>query len=199
MFSASTSALAQYVIPALFVAAPGTASIVSNQTQPAYVAPHAIECAWWSASEPTGRFATTDQMGSEYLTDTVRVASWLAAASTKVLSYASVQDGWKGDGSTRPTPLAIDEAIDLLNQFAFELPSLASPMISADEDGFVCFYWRSGAMMASISVYGDGTYSFYAEGNGKSSRSDEAQILAPLAADLLEAMRLPLAVLPTAA
>lgn len=117
-----------------------------------------------------------------------RLAVWHGAAVAKILSFEELEDGWKGEGSLAPASSTLDEAKELIAQFATEMPTVVAPSISVDEDGSVCIYWLDGRMMATVSVHGDGTYAFYAEGYDDPARSDSAPIGTPLPSALIASM-----------
>lgn len=115
-------------------------------------------------------------------------SDWLDAVSIKLASYSLVTDGWKGDGSVAPGSQVLDAAMDFAFQVAKEMPSLPRPMISADEDGSICFHWRTEKMMATIFIYEDRSYSYYAEGFDDPVGADEEFIGSPLPPRLIATM-----------
>lgn len=192
----SISTLAPYLIPLLVSFVPNNSPTSTTANR------YLLEGKAAPATEPLKEHLPTDAIGTvaqvsavgtvddqlKPLSHAPRAASWMEAAVDRVWSYRSVVDGWKGIGSIAPSPEAIVDATDLLEQFAMEAPDLPRPMISADEDGTVCLFWRDGIMMATISVYGDGTYSFYAEGFAAPARSDSEPVGQPLPQALVSAM-----------
>lgn len=117
-----------------------------------------------------------------------QLAPWYASAADQLENYSLYVDGWKGPGSIAPTENTRLEALILAHRIASEAPSIAKPLISADEDGSLSFFWDSSDFFASMSIYGDGTYSYYAEGNGAVDDNDNALIDAPLGKDLILTM-----------
>jgi len=122
------------------------------------------------------------------LVDNLQSAAWLVEIVERIEAYRGKAVGWKGEGTFPPSERIIAEAIDLLTQFATEMPSLKAPSVSPDSDGEICIYWNYPPMMATISVHGDGTYSYYAEGYDVPARSDEETIGQPLRAALISTM-----------
>jgi len=129
----------------------------------------------------------TDTMHKAYA-DQPQHAAWLESTVVRIWNYSSASDGWKGEGTVAPSSETIEEAVELTSQFAREMPNLVSPMISADDDGSICFYWRDGGMMATVSVYSDGSYAFYAEGYDDPIRSDSELVGEPLPPSLIATM-----------
>lgn len=117
-----------------------------------------------------------------------RQAGWRDDVVSRLQGYEGVCDGWKGPGSLAPEARAISLAIELADQFALEMPNLPRPLVSGDDDGSICFFWNDGIMMATVSVFGDGTYAYYAEGYDDPVRSDGDVIGVPLKSALIAAM-----------
>ena len=195
---ASTVSIAEYLIPMLFVALPGTAPVPLSVLGGRSIEPiHLV-----SGTAPQGALTSLATDGNAVepkpLTQMLIAAPWIEEAGDRVIAYSRVDDGWRGEGSVAPSAEAIADAIDLIEQFAFEAPSIPQPMISADDEGVICLYWRDREMMASLSVYGDDTYSYYAEGYAEPVRADAALIGDPIPHQLLSAMVDPEAVYTTA-
>ena len=173
MLRTSMSHVAKYAIPVIGVFVPGTASSAQVYYYPT---PSGSAYQATQMAQPlVGPTVTLDASDGAF-SDTAEAATWLEASSGKVLSYLETQDGWKGEGSLAPSRQAISEALDLLEQFAFEAPTLPAPLISGDDEGSLSFFWNDESLLASIFVYGDGTYSFFAESFEHQVRSDEETI-----------------------
>ena len=57
-----------------------------------------------------------------------------------------------------------------------------------DEDGEVMFYWNVKGVVASISVYGDGTYSYFADNGAFEAQSDLEDVHAALPINIVKAL-----------
>lgn len=110
---------------------------------------------------------------------------WLDAAVEKLGSYSAVYDGWKGDLTRAPSTVTLVSAKQLISQFASEVSWLPQPLISADEDGAVCFHWALGDFTATVSAHDDGTYSFFAEKGKLRARSNSEVVGLPLPSELV--------------
>lgn len=192
----TVTTIAPVLLPFLFAFSPG-AGISSYARDPIERGSYPTSNA--PAVEKARQPSTTVSMVSETTTVTKpvwrtvyveapRLANWLESAVNKISGYSHLENGWKGEGTLAPTPTTVEEAKELAAQFATEMPSISSPSISADEDGSICFFWLDGTMMANVSVYGDGSYSFYAEGHDDPARSDGEAIGLPLPATLIATM-----------
>lgn len=117
-----------------------------------------------------------------------QTAPWLQLVSREISRFCSVSDGWKGDNSVAPTAVAIDEALEMAVQLAAELPGIPTPLVGADADGYFCFYWNENDVMANLSIYGDGTYSFYAQNDFEHAEADEEIVGMPLPDRLLRVL-----------
>lgn len=137
--------------------------------------------------EALGTVATSWKISSGY-SEHMSLPSWLSSTVDHIQSYVALEAGWKGPGSVAPSAAVIFDAVELVSQFATEMPTLVAPMVSADDDGTICLYWRDDPMMATIFVQGDGTFAFYAEGYDDPARSDDALVGLPLPSGLIAAM-----------
>jgi hypothetical protein len=182
--ASSVSYLAPYFIPMLVSVIPTLAqntSVKVTRQWPDHAMAPALTATSVTSDGPT---APTLQK----YTSAKQHADWLLPCSSKVRAYADVADGWKGEGSKQPSVLARDEAIELLEQFATQMPDIDHPLISADDDGSICLYWQYGALLATVMAHGDGTYSFYAEGFDDPARSDAEPVGQPLPPSLIATM-----------
>lgn len=181
----SVSRVAPYLLPVLVSLGPGTAGSTSPQGGRSWLDDRAAPLEHLYSA---GTSIASTEAPWAVSAPVTNPADWLHSALEKVSAYGSLTDGWKGEGTLSPSTAAIADASDLLYQFAVEMPDLSRPMISADEDGSICLYWLHGVMMANISVHGDGTYSYYAEGFDDPVRSDAMPIGQPLHPQLIATM-----------
>lgn len=135
-----------------------------------------------SSAPPSG--PTWLSAGVDTLAPVVSAPAWLLPAAEKVYGFLELADGWKGADSLAPVDQTASEAIDLLWQLSAEIAGLQQPAISVDEDGAICLHWRIADLLATMTVYGDGTYSFYAEAGELSAKSDSEMVGFPLPASL---------------
>lgn len=120
-------------------------------------------------------------------------SAWQADAHAKMDAYVGLADGWRGEDSVAPSEIAIADANTLIRQIASEMPNTSMPLIGADADGIISLFWNEAGLLATISIYGDGTFSFYAEsgadGEGVlTAKSDAEAIGEPLTLSLLQVM-----------
>lgn len=82
------------------------------------------------------------------------VAPYLTQASAeKLRSVAQLPDDWDGEGSTRPNPASVGNALARLPEIcrlAMVAGSWVPPHISASEDGEITFEWWEGARKLTI-------------------------------------------------
>ena len=72
--------------------------------------------------------------------------------------YQRLQDGWDGDGSTKPGEASIEAALSFIDR----LPAgLTLPGIMLSSEGEVGFYWQLPSGYADISFDSAGAASFY--------------------------------------
>ena len=95
--------------------------------------------------------------------------------------------GWKGECSIPATETARDDAIALVRKIA--AARVPIPFIGLDADGDFTFCWDTDDMAVDLSVYGDGTYSYFGEKADKRIGSDASSISNGLDAALIEILR----------
>lgn len=110
--------------------------------------------------------------------------AWYPEVIAKLNSFGTLVDGWKGHGSVAPTTTVLEEVIDLVAQFGNEVPVVPAPSTSVDEDGTIVLHWNYSGFSATVTAYGDGTYSFFAKSGSALSRSNSEPIGQPLPRDL---------------
>lgn len=101
----------------------------------------------------------------------------------------SLAAGWEGPGSLPASEAATGDAYELLSKMASDFPEGAIPSIGLDSDGVIVMSWNDGDLVGSLSVQGDGTYSYYIERDGHEPQGGEAKIAAPLPRKLVHIMQ----------
>lgn len=88
---------------------------------------------------------------------------------------------------TAPSVDAFRDAGVLLRKFASVGPDCALPDLGIDSDGTIVFTYQPArcGMVGSLSVFGDGAYSYCIEKEGVTAESGSASISGPIANDLL--------------
>ncbi len=84
------------------------------------------------------------------------------------LAFArNLVDGWKGPGSLGPSEFALHDATSILSVMAMMLAGAEgniAPALGVDEDGEIVMSWSGKlGIFGSLSISGDGTFSFYVE------------------------------------
>lgn len=119
------------------------------------------------------------------------------AVNAELDGYASLKDGWDGEGSIAPSHHDIARAIAFVDSLPSAIP-LPKPMVSAD--GQIGLYWSKGEKYADINFDPDDTMSIYARNSAftppQESYLDSATLTEkrdqwlPMLLDLLSPMRL---------
>ena len=101
----------------------------------------------------------------------------------RILQLAEKEHGWQGKDSRAAEEKAILAALELLDRFAEE--GVQIPSITLHSDGSFGFSWTQAGLVADISVFGNGTYSYNAMRHGQTARSSNRKTSEPLRPDLL--------------
>lgn len=181
MTSATVAKILPSVIPVLFTLLPGASStsLPSRDEGQTAVERHSVQI-----FAPTNATNLEAEIGSV----AAQAATWTERALMKIEHYVDLHDGWRGEGSKAPNECVLDQTRELVRQIAAEMPYVEEPMVGMDDEGFGSLYWNQPGMLASLSLYGDGTFSFFAEGHGTVAKSDAEKVGAPLPSELIEAM-----------
>jgi len=114
----------------------------------------------------------------------VSIENWHFELSDRMADLAVKQDGWKGPESIAALPMALEYANYLLRKLAVEGID-RRPTVGLDYEGTFSFTWSENEFRADLTVYDDGTYSFFASDGTNSATADEALISDRLPAQLL--------------
>jgi hypothetical protein len=121
----------------------------------------------------------------DWVNDAFRDPQWLSASEQ--LEYVStLEDGWQGEDSQRADNDALTETRFLL--MALEDASVKAPLVGLDPDGQVVLTWSDESLTGSLSVFGDGTFSYYAEGSNGIVSDGEAAIYEEIDAQLIQVL-----------
>jgi len=85
--------------------------------------------------------------------------------------YASLSEGWDGDGAPAPSEMQIRTARALLSALPREIPS-PRPMIGSS--GTIGFFWDDGGRIGDLEIEADGTFAIFT--GKKGSMADRALI-----------------------
>lgn len=106
-------------------------------------------------------------------------------AHNRLRQIASLPEDWDGSGIAAPHQAAIKDASALIVQLAHAGIRLR-PRIGPDSDGSISFLFMDGENpLADMSIFGNGTYSFYAERGERTAMSDEVHIGGPVPDELV--------------
>ena len=98
----------------------------------------------------------------------------------------SLPDGWLGNDSCGTSVDAGVQAERLLRRIRSEVPSAPLPVLGLDTDGTIVMSWSRGDLVGSMTVYGDGTFSYFVRRNTVSVKNIDAMIDQPLRKDLTD-------------
>lgn len=109
---------------------------------------------------------------------------WHFEVSDRMAALSEKQDGWKGPESQGAIPLAFEHANHMLRKLAVEGID-RRPSIGLDYEGTFSFTWFDGNLSIDLTVYEDGTYSFFATDGVRSAAADDALVSERLSPQLL--------------
>lgn len=96
----------------------------------------------------------------------------------------TLPDGWLGEDSVGSSEDVGIQAEQLLRRMRKEAPSAPLPVLGLDTDGTIVMSWSAGGLTGSMTIYGDGTYSYFVRRGGEVARASEAGINEPIAETL---------------
>ena len=108
---------------------------------------------------------------------------WDSLAS-RIDDLAVRPNDWKGQGSLAVSSNVVDQAKQFLRTLALEETALA-PQVGLDFEGTLSFFWNEDGVVAELTIYGDGTYSYFARRDDQVATEDEADIDHPIDSRLL--------------
>lgn len=109
---------------------------------------------------------------------------WHFEVSDRMVALSEKQDGWKGPESRRALPLAFEHANHLLRKLAADGID-RRPSVGLDYEGTFSFTWSDGNLGIDLTVYDDGTYSYFATDGVSSATADDALVSERLPSQLL--------------
>lgn len=104
----------------------------------------------------------------------LRIAQRRIAAFGRLPQNAFVEDRIK------PTRDTIADARGVLEKIALEAPDQPLPMIDLDGDGVIVMSWHDKGRVGSLTVHGDGTYSYYVKRGTAVAKRGDAKVSSPL-------------------
>lgn len=107
------------------------------------------------------------------------------ARSLGRLNYLrTLADGWLGEDSHGASEATGREAEVLLRRLHEEAPAAPLPVLGLDADGTIVMSWSGDGLTGSMTMHGDGTYSYFVRRHGVVASDAEAQVAHPIGPDL---------------
>lgn len=131
----------------------------------------------------------TDTMTDDFFTrsmEPVQSSPDLARAIDRLEYLCGLEDGWLGEDSCAASPETHKQAESLLRRLAVERPDRPLPVLGLDSDGTIVMTWAADQFAGSLTVYGDGTYSYFVRRGDKVAKSPEERISQPIKNDLIK-------------
>ena len=118
----------------------------------------------------------------------IELPEWYLEVKDSIEALGDRQDGWKGPDSFAPNEHAKRNAHQMLRNLATAGIS-RQPRIGLDFEGTFSFSWFDDYVSGDLTVYDDGTYSFFISNKHDSAGSDEEPLDSPLDSGLLGILR----------
>lgn len=131
-------------------------------------------------------FGLTDHMtpSPEHQPKGASVSAELKRSLGRLNYLRSLSDGWLGADSLGATNATGREAAELLKRLHHDAPSAPLPVLGLDTDGTIVMSWSQQELVGSMTIYGDGTYSYFVRRGRASAEDVEALIEEPLGENL---------------
>ncbi|SDJ55527.1 hypothetical protein [Salipiger marinus] len=120
---------------------------------------------------------------ANWINSAFRSEDWKSAFDQFELIH-ELEDGWDGDRSVPAEAETLADSKALLE--TLEGSSVRAPRVGLDADGIVVLTWRTGTLDGVISIYGDGTFTYYFEGEANVASDGEGAIGNDLDPQLVE-------------
>ncbi|WP_420861936.1 hypothetical protein [Algirhabdus cladophorae] len=133
---------------------------------------------------PWADIASTSTDGFVPIGGPLSYESWYFEVSDRMVALSEKQDGWKGPESQSVLALAFEHANHLLRKLAVDGID-RRPTVGLDYEGTFSFAWSDGHLSIDLTVYDDGTYSYFATDGVRSATADDALINERLCPQLL--------------
>ena len=133
---------------------------------------------------PWADVASTSADSSVPVGASLTYEGWHTEVSERLAILSEKQDGWKGPESQGAMPLAFEYANRMLRKLAVEGID-RRPSVGLDYEGTFSFSWSGGDLKIDLTVYDDGTYSFFATDGVRSATADDALVSERLSPQLL--------------
>ena len=104
----------------------------------------------------------------------------LRIAQKRILALERLPQRAFAEDRARPTRDTLVDAGGILEKIAFGIPNQPLPMIDLDGDGVIVMTWHGYGRAGSLTVHGDGTYSYYIKLGKDVAKRGDAKISAPL-------------------
>tara|TARA_R100000306_G_C4370821_1_gene139872 strand:+ start:1045 stop:1629 length:585 start_codon:yes stop_codon:yes gene_type:complete len=141
-------------------------------------------CSNWSG------LGSTIEVPTSYLLDVEHpqiLAGLYYELAERLESLSSKLDGWKGPDSVKAISASRYHAQNFLWKLALENVD-RRPAIGLDYEGTFSFSWFEERLKADLTVYDDGSYSFFATDGDTVASVDDASVQDPLHSRLLSVL-----------
>ncbi|MDD9731669.1 hypothetical protein PVW46_17330 [Mameliella sp. AT18] len=178
--SASTSKSRDWVISAMILAG-STATTVTPGAASTHntIVPHAkgveqyTQCPHRTCVETSSGDRVVDFLSRPQTVTTP--PDWHFQIAQRINELAEKRFGWKGPDSASMLNRVREHSLHFLSKLGLEGVD-RRPSVGLDFEGTLSFSWADDELQADLTIFEDGTYSYYAKNGTMSASADEASL-----------------------
>ena len=106
--------------------------------------------------------------------------SALRLAQRRIMALDRLPRAAFAEDRIKPSRDTLVDAGGILEKIALSAPSQPLPMIDLDGEGVIVMTWYGSGRSGSLTVHGDGTYSYYVKAGNQVAKRGDAKISSPL-------------------
>lgn len=105
----------------------------------------------------------------------------------EIRGFLGLSDGWKGPGSKAPSLRTIADG-EMFTRATVTRASQLATFIGMAADGELVMTWQYPGLLVDVSISGDGTYSLFADFDGREIMNEATPVASGLPVDVLDAI-----------
>lgn len=184
--SMTASRSREWMISAMFLA--GTAAVPAQSAVHNITLPSRTTISTSSESQEVSVRVLDDKIGDFIISSEAERANfieswepetatpdWYFEIADRIGYLATKASGWKGNNSAAMVKDVENHAYHFLSKLELEGVDRA-PSVGLDYEGTISFTWLDNDLQADLTIYEDGTYSYFASSGERTASADEARL-----------------------